>query len=505
MVAHSQSLCGGRPASFMKKMPVMHEVCQMPSRQQLSSMNLVESASAAGMFAVPMSTDFNPCNSGQWDDVDGKRIWRLVISSPNAYSLNITFSDFLLPQRAELYIYNSDTTHVIGAYSSDNNADILPTIPLAGDVVTVEYVEPYDVDFPGFFNIVQVAHDFKGAFAAQADVSPAQCHVDIDSETGNNWQAEKRSVCRILIGGTSLCTGTLLNTANRSFDPYVLTARHCINSERLAQNSIFYFNYEGDQTEPQYVIGSSLIAVKNNDNGFLDFALVRLSESVPMSFNAYYAGWDISENKPVGAVCIHHPNGGLKKMAIDYDTLNIDSYRNFDAETMWNVKEWDEGATEQGSSGAPLFNSEHRVIGVLAGGDSDCSYPMNDYFQMLSVCYDRYEHDSLQLAHWLNPQGMQISQLAGAYCKPNSLATAESNAMLSVSPNPASDQLLVSAGKPIVYISLTSVLGVQVLNLKCGFGRSATIDIAKLPQGMYVCHAVFADGTTGKSAVIKTR
>ncbi len=500
VVAFSQPFCGGRPMSVRKAMPVLREVCQLPSRQQLAKCDFGGFSGNADAFAVPLATDLNPCNSGQWETVDDKRVWRLAISSPNAYSLNLTFSDFVLPPGAELFLYNSDTTQIVGAFSSDNNAEVLPTIPIVGDVVYVEYVEPADVEFQGFFNIVQVAHDFKGAFSADT-ASLSECQVDVNSELGADWQDEKRAVCRILVNGTTLCTGTLLNTANQSFEPYVLTARHCISSERQAQNSIFYFNYEDEQSEKQYVAGSTLVASKDNDNGYLDFALVRLAD-VPAEYNAYYAGWYVGDSQLDMGVCIHHPNGNAKMLAVDFDSLRVASYRYFDKETFWNVAEWDVGTTEQGSSGAPLFNSDHKVVGILAGGDADCSYPMNDYFQMLSVCYDRYDFDSLQLAHWLNPEGKPLTSVSGA-CRPTGIELESSPAQIGICPNPAQSHVEISAEKPIGYVSICTMHGNAVMRFDAKARQTVTIDIANLRQGLYVCQVFFADGYFANSVIVK--
>ncbi|MBR4620199.1 MAG: trypsin-like peptidase domain-containing protein [Salinivirgaceae bacterium] len=499
----AQPSCGGRPLSVRKAMPRLHDVCLLPSRQQLAQSGFCGLAGSADAFAAPIATGYNPCNSGQWETIGDTNVWRLVVSSPNAFSLNVLFADFFIPEGAQLFLYGADTTEVLGAYTAENNAPLLPTPPVSGDVIVVEYNEPVNADFQGFFNIVQVAHDFKGAFADEP--TPGACQVGLTDEQKSEWGNERRAVCRILIGGTTLCTGTLLATADRSFEPYVLTARHCIYSEKQAQSSIFFFNYDDyDIPEKQSVAGSTLVAAKDNDEGFLDFSLVRLNNSIPDYYNVYYAGWDVSGTMPRGGVCLHHPEGGSVAIAVDGDSLSVTSYRNFDGNTFFNVAEWDEGATEQGSSGAPLFDANHRVVGLLAGGDSDCDYPMNDYFQMLSVCYDRYQFDSLQLAHWLNPDGQPITAIDGNAGRTSAIGLKTVAAQVSVYPNPATTEIRLTAeNEPIAAVGLTDLEGRAVMSERFGCQKNVVLNVGRLPSGMYVCSVKFANGDITKLLIIR--
>ena len=483
-----------------QKLPELKAVRHLPTHRQLAAFG---TPSSRDVFAFPIASDIELCNSGQWDTVDNQRVWRLAISSVGAYSLNLLFTDFQIPCGAELLLLTADSQQVVARYSSDDNSSFLPTVPVPGDMVIVQYTEPLDADFHGEFSITQVAHDFRGVFARNGAASVADCHIDADTEFADEWRDERRAVCKILIGGTTLCTGVLLNTTDGSFAPYVLTARHCITTEKQARNSIFYFNYESpDSVENQYVVGASIVATKENDNGYLDFVLLRLNGTIPDDFNAYYVGWDCSETQPVGAVCIHHPDGDVTKLAIDNDTLLTASYRLFDAETFWNVEEWESGATEVGSSGAPLFNSEHRVVGILSGGDSQCGYPMNDYFQKFSVCYNRYEYDSLQLAHWLNPLGHNITKLDGSYSIKSGLPQNTQSVDCSVYPNPAHSKLFLSTENEIIAsVEISDLAGVVVLQKK-SFGQTE-VDVSALPQGVYVCRIGFVSGNDYKCLIIK--
>ncbi|GAI32011.1 unnamed protein product [marine sediment metagenome] len=66
--------------------------------------------------------------------------------------------------------------------------------------------------------------------------------------------------------------------------------------------------------------------------------------------------------------------------------------------------QWDIGTTEVGSSGAPLFDQDHRVIGILSGGDASCGNSVNDYFLRLTNAWDDYSSSVEQLKFWLDPE-----------------------------------------------------------------------------------------------------
>ncbi|MCK4701091.1 MAG: T9SS type A sorting domain-containing protein, partial [Bacteroidales bacterium] len=70
----------------------------------------------------------------------------------------------------------------------------------------------------------------------------------------------------------------------------------------------------------------------------------------------------------------------------------------------WNILQWDIGTTETGSSGAPLFDQNHKVIGILSGGDAHCGNSVNDYFLRFSNAWADYSLPEEQLKFWLDPE-----------------------------------------------------------------------------------------------------
>ena len=115
----------GRLASVRMRLPRLQSAVMLPSRQHLAKSDFNGLSADPSVFAVPIETDFNPCNSGEWFSADGSKVWRIALCSPNAYSLNVALSDFYIPNGAELFVYDSDKKLVLGAFTSEQNTDWL--------------------------------------------------------------------------------------------------------------------------------------------------------------------------------------------------------------------------------------------------------------------------------------------------------------------------------------------------------------------------------------------
>jgi hypothetical protein len=87
----------------------------------------------------------------------------------------------------------------------------------------------------------------------------------------------------------------------------------------------------------------------------------------------YLAGWDRSDMTPASSVLIHHPAGDVKKISLDDDPPAK-------FEGFWRILDWEQGVSEGGSSGAPLFDPARRFIGNLDSGSSSCVVPTADDF-----------------------------------------------------------------------------------------------------------------------------
>jgi len=373
-------------------------------------------------FAYSFNVSLNLNNSGTWYNTTKVNVWQLRIRSTGAYSLNLIFDQYKLPENARLFLISEETGEVKGAYTSDNNSEgrMFAVEPVEGDELLVQYEEPVNVDFRGELQIAKVAHDYVGIL--YNDHRPlglsGDCNVNVNCDIANGTENLRDGVCRIIIDGSEICTGTLVNNTALDGTPYVLTAFHCISSAVKAQSSIFLFNYESpycasiDGSVSHSLSGSSLKASFDS----LDFALVRLNNVPPDNYRPYLVGWNSKNISPSSSISIHHPLGDIKKVSIDNDPAVTAKFSSsYYSKGFWNIIRWESGVTEEGSSGGPLFDQNKQLIGTLTGGSASCppGLPTNDYFEKFALAWDYRTESSKQLKIWLDPINSGVEKLDG--------------------------------------------------------------------------------------------
>ncbi len=370
----------------------------------------------AYVFAYPFRVSINVLDKATHFSTQENDIYVLKIFSEEAKSLNLIFGKFNLPEGAELKIFNEDSTSSTKVYTHKNNnqLQILATPIIYGNQIVVYYKQPKGVSKNTKLQIEQVSHGFSSVLKSTVKQESGSCNVDVNCIEGNNWQKEKNSVVRLLIGGTRFCSGTILNNTLNDGKPYVLTANHCLETERNAARTVFYFDFENEScgslnaNDERTISGSNLRATAPDNE--VDFTLLELSETPPDEYGVFYAGWDASETPSEISVSLHHPKGDPMKISIDYDFVKSKDFETYEPDTHWEVVDWEVGTTEGGSSGSALFNQDHYVVGSLSGGYAICQNPVKDYYSKFSVAYNRYSDSSQQLKYWLDPLNSGVTQ-----------------------------------------------------------------------------------------------
>ncbi len=378
------------------------------------------------VFAHPFDVSFNLKNSGKWYSDSEINVWQLRIRSVGAYSLNVIFGRFNLPENSRLFLVGANSGEIKGAYTSANNSisQVLAVEPLADDELIIQYEEPKSAVFQGEIEISRISHDFVGVTSSGTHRPlgiSGVCNVNVNCDLVNGTEKIRDAVCRIIIEGTEICTGTLVNNTSLNGTPYLLTAYHCIGTEIKANSSVFLFNYESpfcssiDGDVSRSLSGSTLKSSFDR----LDFALVQLNNTLPYNYRPYFAGWNRKNLPPSSSKSIHHPLGDIKKVSIDMDAAVTATFSStYLTNGFWRILRWDNGVTENGSSGGPLFDQNNQLIGTLTGGSATCSMPTNDDFEKFALAWDYNSETSKQLKFWLDPVNSNVEKLDGM--SPNS-------------------------------------------------------------------------------------
>jgi hypothetical protein len=352
-------------------------------------------------------------------------IWKYVISSPQAHSIQLEFDTFLIPKGAKLFIYNQDYSTIYGAFTSKNvQSDykfIIADFP--GQSLTIEYFEPINAEFKGVVIVGKIGQAYKDVLNQEMK-DEATNYIDINCDEGIEWQTEKHAVCKITfrVGRSGyLCSGALINNTQNDGTPYFLTASHCISDSAAAKTVVAYFNFEkktcnGVTESYKTLIGSNLATTGSKS----DYTLLLLSSSPSSGLLPYFAGWDISNYQDDLNVSIHHPEGLEKKISIDNDKITTYDYQiSWDEgettppSTHWLVN-FDKGLTNTGSSGSPLFSKQKRIIGQLhGGGDAE------EFYGKLNYSWTNSNAGYKTLKSFLDPKNTGTNVLNGYYPSTN--------------------------------------------------------------------------------------
>lgn len=375
-------------------------------------------------IGFPMTVDLAPANHGTWEELEGgDRVWRLKVRTEGARWTVIGFDLFNLQPGGELTVYDPDRHTVMGPYTA---ADVqehgqLWFPPIAGDTLVTELYWPDRLrDEEPRLHLGTVSHGYKrfGVIGSQLEpggggpdllVSGA-CEIDVACPLGAAWQDQKRGVVALLSGGSAFCSASLINTTANDCRPYVLTAAHC----GAGASTTFAFNFErpacNSGTPPpitnQTVTGATVLANFPSS----DFTLLRMNSSPPESFNVYYNGWSRDATPATESTGIHHPDGDVKKISFNDDPLiNGTNW----GPNHWRVTEWEQAATEPGSSGSPLFDQNHRIVGQLHGGTSSCSSITYDEYGKVASSWTGGGTAVSRLSDWLDPVGTAALTMNG--------------------------------------------------------------------------------------------
>jgi len=432
-VVFSQISQKGRPISLSESFLESHAestipVIQIPTYND-SKFERVKAVHPNFAFeSAAVDTKINLTESGEWMLMeDGSKIWRLKITAPGTQHLTLLYDDFYLPPDSKFFLYTENERQILGAFTSANNKKNgkFSTATTYGESVYLEYHEPPFVDTQARISINKVLQKLNtGRSSGEFGFGASEdCQININCEEGNDYQDYKRGVVRIMLvlqDGNDIfagfCSGSLINNTAQDQTPYLLTAFHCIveGFTPLYDQWQFSFGYEAiscdnPAQEPiaKTLVGAEMVASDQDP----DFLLLKIASPIPSSFSPYYAGWNRAITAlPQNSARIHHPCGDIKKItkdnqntAIIYNrTINWEDYTST-PNTHFEIG-FDQGFSQVGASGSPLFGTDGLLYGQLHGGNINleaCSINKL-YYGRLSTSWDGTSSVN-RLSDWLDP------------------------------------------------------------------------------------------------------
>ena len=338
---------------------------------------------------------------------NGDIIYRMAISSEDAYALSIQFDQFYIADGSDMFIYSLNSGDVLGAFDSRNNKvyGSFATSLISGDELIIEFFQAYDSE-ESILSIDKVIHDYVGVFS-YINRDREDCNTNVACIQGAPYEDQINSTVMINMG-SGLCSASIVNNTAQDLTPYILTADHCISG--APENYTFYFNYQSSSCagtsgpQNQTMSGATLKASGTGP----DFALLELSTQIPESYNPFYSGWSraSSSTQIVSPVGVHHPGAGIKKISFTNDNVSSSSNGNY-----WEFR-YDDGRVIPGSSGSPMFDQYKRQVGIASyiytnycdpSPDCYCSQSYDHGYGRFDKSWDYGSSSSSRLRDWLDP------------------------------------------------------------------------------------------------------
>lgn len=373
-------------------------------------------------FAEPRAVSIKP-SKDTWDYVSSSNeaytedmyVWRKVIKSPGARSLNLGFGRFVMPEGGSLHMYTPGGENLVRAFTAEDNEEHgqLWTPMLPGDTIVIEVNVPISQLDNLELELTSINHGYVGESPQEimeTILESGSCNVDVVCSAGDGWREQIRSAAAYSTGGSAFCSGSAINNTANDGRGFFLTANHCGINASNAPSMVVYWNFEnstcrepgspasggnGDGRLDDFNTG----AIFRAGYGPTDMTLVELDDPIRADHNVYLAGWNASSSVPTSATGIHHPNVDEKRISFENDPLSLSG------STHLQVNDWDLGTTEPGSSGSPLFDQDKRIVGQLTGGSAACGNNGYDIYGWVNVSWNGGGTDASRLSTWLDAAG----------------------------------------------------------------------------------------------------
>jgi hypothetical protein len=410
-------------------------------------------------FAIGRDLAVTPAGYGTWSTkADGNLVWKFEVVTGDAAHLNFGFNPFHLPPGATLSIRSLDGKTSLKTLTDANNLSTRQwwtEVLLSPDAV-LELTVPPAVRDELQLKLVKVGHGYRGFGARAKHCKAGDCMMDVAClGPSDPWNNQRRAVAGYSLGATDQCSGSLVNNTANDRKLLFATAGHCaVSNDTVAATVVAYWNYESPTCrtpgtanngavipKPNTTYNGAAFRMRTGSTSTADFSLIEFVQPLNPAYNHYWGGWDRRDQAHTCAapgdptstsgLCatIHHPGVDEKRITFVESTMAISGYGTPSGTTHLHPF-WDPtppilpgiqpppssvvaGATLGGSSGSPLYNADHRLVGVLSGGPSACGSTgadLSDYYGRLAMAWEGGGTTATAAKTWLDPVGGGTAQ-----------------------------------------------------------------------------------------------
>ena len=375
-------------------------------------------------FGIEFEVQYDLYNSGAWTYFpDGSELWRLGIECPDALTINLIFDRYRLPAGATLYIYNANKRDMIGGFTNYNNQEdyYFATDLVEGDQIVIEYYQSANTEFEAELRLGTIVHGYRCTLIHEKSFGQSgACQRNAVCPEGTGYEDQIRATCALYRGGTELCSGALINNTANDRKGYVLTANHCLGTSAPSTIGtwVFRFRWESPTCTPtansayKSISGATFRMNTPTTTSGTDCLLVEINNPIPDDWDVYFAGWSRASTAPPSVLIIHHPNLDIKKITPSTNISAVTQYVQG-----WRANFPVGGAcTEPGSSGSPIFDHNHLIIGQEYGGQSACGASASQMFDVwgrFDLSWNYGSTAATRLKDWLDPLGLDPQTLDG--------------------------------------------------------------------------------------------